>query len=105
MFDGLYKTDREKETFVSRFCGPDVLPHGERTLVAYYPKNPKDGDGQPVKVYCCALPARFYIVEALPSTNSVGEEIAGFTLSTGSSLDDWAAETAHQISQGMVALG
>lgn len=59
------------------------LKHGEWTLLQRFPKT-EGGDGQDAEVYVCAMPARFYKVVGLPSTNSDGDPVAPFTISTGS---------------------
>lgn len=91
----------DRAVFGANWCGPDVLTHAEDIVIARYPKR---GDGHDVEVTCCALPARFYEVRALPTTNSVGESKPGFTLSTGSGSEmaQWAHLTAKLIASGMV---
>lgn len=62
---------------------PNRFEHGEWHKVADIPKR-EGGDGNPSRIYECRMPARFYKLEVLDSTNSVGEPTNGFTLSTGS---------------------
>ena len=102
MFDYLYNAMLEDMTvFGDKWCGPARLEHGKDTLIAQYPKDPPDGDGYPVDVYCCAMPARFYKIVAHPSRNSVDESKNGFTIGTGSIDCEFVAQLAKSISQGM----
>ena len=86
----------------------DKLVHNragrEWTLIAKFPKHPKDGDGQDVRVYCSSLPAEFFLIEALETPNSVNELNKGFSLSTGSGQAKLIADMAQAISTGMLAL-
>lgn len=65
-----------------------------------------DGDGQPVEVYETSMPAKFYTVKALPSKNSVGAPIPGFTLGTGSgsAMRELAMRIAQATSEGMLGI-
>lgn len=83
-----------------------VSEHAKRdwTLIAKYPKTPKDGDGQDVEVYCAALPAAFFLIKALPTPNSMNEIKNGFQLSTGTGMEKLVDEMATAISAGMLAL-
>lgn len=99
---GLYKAyDDERTVFGSHWCGQEELPHGEDVLVAKYPKD-KDGDGQSVDVYCCAMPARFYRLVVASEPNSIGDDQEGFQITTGSSCHELAAKLAEAIAGGMV---
>ena len=100
----LYNTDRrDRADFGSAWCGPDTLTHGEDVVIARYPKG-KNSDGYNVTVTCCALPARCYSITAEPSPDSCGDPRPGFTLSTGSGVGAWVAETARLISEGMIGV-
>lgn len=103
----LYAPDaRDRSIFGERYDPPGEFRHGEAHRVAAYPKDPEDGDGQPVEVYETRLPARFYELRALPSTNSVGEPKPGWTLSTGSGdeMGELVAALAVAVTQGMVGV-
>lgn len=103
-FAFMYNTRHDdRAVFGANWCGPDVLPHAKDIVIARYPK-PDGGDGHDVEVTCCALPARFYEVRALPATNSVGDVKPGFTLATGSNnqMARWAHMTAKLIADGMI---
>lgn len=80
-----------------------TLKHCEDVLVAFYQKE-RNGDGRSVEVYCCALPARFYTIKAMPSVDSAGEELKPFEMSTGSGMARLAADIADAISKGMLGL-
>ena len=79
--------------------------HGVWELLKHVPKE-EGGDGQDVNVYVCAMPARFYKVEALPGSNSVGGPVQGFVLSTGSGseMERLALEIAEAAAGGMIAM-
>lgn len=104
IFGSMYDTDRESRIFGDAFCGPERLEAWEWTLVAKYPKDPEDGDGQDVEVYVSAGPARFFKIVALEGLNSIGGNLQGFSLATGSGCGEWAANTAKMISEGMLGL-
>jgi len=71
----------------------------ELVLIARYPRNPVNGDGQDVDVYCAAMPAEFFQIHALP-----GNGKPEFTLSTGSGMEKLVAEIAEAISEGMLGM-
>lgn len=77
---------------------------GDWTLIARYPKNPRDGDGQDVEVYCASLPAEFFLIRALETPNSVNDINSAFQLSTGSGVAELVAQIADAISRGMLGL-
>ena len=89
----------EIEAFGPAWCGPEQYDHAVEVLVAKYKG---EGDGQDVDVYCTALPARFYRIEALPGTNTVGEPVLPASLSTGSGMAQLAAKMAEAFSEGML---
>jgi hypothetical protein len=91
----------EAEAFGENFSFPKKYVHGEDIGCALYRKEPGN-DGQTVEVFCCALPARFYILKVLPGVNSCDEPKAGYTISTGSGQAELAAKIADAISQGML---
>lgn len=96
--------DSERMPFGEHWCGPDQFEPHKETLVATYPKNPPDGDGQSVNVYCTAAPARFYTIRTQAGEDSMGYPQPGFTLSTGSSEQNLAAAIAEAISKGMLGM-
>lgn len=101
VFDELYfPYDSEKNVFGNKWCGPKKYSHGQDILIAEYPKASEDG--QPVNVYCNAMPARFYTLKVKESNNSIGEPRASFEVSTGSSQVELAASIAEAISEGML---
>ena len=107
MFEMLYlPSEYDKQVFGNHWCLLDNAPlkHGVKTLIALYEKNPKDGDGQHVEVYCTALLATFYTVKVLDGINSSNQSRCGYSLSTGSSMAQLAADLAEAISEGMVGL-
>lgn len=103
--DSLYYADkRDAAIFGNDYCGPEAFKHGEWHLVARFAKDPADSDGQVAEVYECRLPARFFKLIALPDTNSVGEPVEGFSLSTGSGdeMGVLMRSLAKAVSAGMV---
>lgn len=102
MFNSMYQAYAdERSVFGSHWCGQEQLQHGEDVLVAKYPKD-KDGDGQSVDVFCCAMPARFYTLVVSPDPDSLGRHQEGYKISTGSSCHELAAKLAEAIAGGMV---
>lgn len=97
--DFLYKTERMSQFFGSAWCGPEKFEHGKETLVAAYLPGP---DGQGVSVFCTAMPAVFYKLVVSPGVTSASEVRPGYTVTTGSDMAHWAAQTAIAITQGMV---
>ena len=80
---------------------PQRLPYGEMCLVSQL-KN--QGDGHDVNIYEARMPARFYKIEALPARKYTGELKPGFSLSTGSGVEDLVEHIAVAISEGMLGL-
>lgn len=102
-FDSLYVPyPSEIAVFGQHWCGPVKYEHMKNVLVAKYQKESRDG--QTVHVYCCAAPARFYILKVKAGKNSVGRRQKAWELGTGSSADTMAAQIAEAISGGMLAL-
>lgn len=100
MIEFLYEaTHQDRAEFLGNWCGPDTFEHSKKMLVARYQGT---GDGQSVEVYCTAMPARFYALKVLPGKNSVGEDRQGYEITTGSDCQEWAAETAAMIAEGML---
>ena len=66
----------------------------------------RGGDGQPVEIDECRMPARFFRLRALASVNSVGEPIEAFTLVTGSGdkLGRLMLRLAKEIVDGCVGI-
>lgn len=106
MFETHYPPyDHEIKTFGDAWCGPEVYEHAKPHLVARY-ESPGDSDGQTVEIYCTPLPARFYEIRAIGGKNSVGEDVRGFSLGTGSGFEmaALAARTGEAIADGMLDL-
>lgn len=80
-----------------------VLNHAEDTLIARFPKDPPNGDGQPVEVYCSAWPAEFFEIRALKAKNSIGKTKKPFKITTGSGMSNLAREIAEAIAEGMLS--
>ena len=91
----LYETSDLKLLFGDKWCGPDTLKHGERTLIAVYPK--KSSVGEKAKVYCTALPAQFYTV-----ITKFGHEKCIFGTGSGDEMAALAKSMAEAISKGML---
>jgi len=91
----------EIQAFGENWCGPKTYQHGVEALVAEYPKQ-EGGDGQSTKVYCTALPARFYTIKVESEPNSIGLPQAAYQVSTGSSWSLQAALIAEAIADGML---
>lgn len=105
LFPELYKVGTAERLFwCQHWCGPERLEVWKKTLIAHYPKEPADGDGQNVEIYCTAAPARFYDVVVLPTPNSVGEVQPGVELITGSGQEELARVLAIAFSTGMIGL-
>jgi hypothetical protein len=107
MLDPLYSPyPEEVETFGAHWIGPAKYSHSEPVLIATYAKNPKDGDGQTVEIYCEAHPARFYCAKVLPGANSIGAIKRGCEIRTGSGMDSarLIADIAEAISTGMLGV-
>ena len=66
----------------------------EWELEKHYPKD-EGCDGQDARVLVWKAPAKFYKIEGLPSTNSIGEPVLPFFLSTGSGEE--VRDLAHRI--------
>ncbi len=96
--------DYEMAAFGPQWCGPDRYAHWEKTLVARYPKDTEEGDGQPCEVYCTAAPARFYTIKVLQADDSMGKSQSPWALAFGSGSHDLVATMAKAIAQGMVGL-
>lgn len=107
MNEFLYEiTQFNKMVFGDHFCGSERLEHATETLIAQYPKDPPDGDGQSVEVWCEACPARFYRLVVAAEPNSLGKPQKAFSLQTGSGdkCAKLAAAMAEAISIGMLGL-
>lgn len=107
LFGFLYE-DRAEDVavFEGHWCrvASDANPK-DWNLCARFEKVP-GSDGQSVEIYDSRWPARFYRLRALPDKNSIGAEVLGFTLSTGSGREmaELMVQLAKAISQGMVAM-
>jgi hypothetical protein len=105
IFEELYRPcESERKAFAGACCSfPETYPfYGEETLIAEYQKH--DGsDGQSVRVFCCALPARFYTLEVLAGQDSIGTEQKPYVVRTGSGAAALAAALASAIASGMIS--
>ncbi len=100
-FTDLYQArNPEIAAFGAAWCGPSRYEHGEDVLIARYSG---DGDGQPVEVYVCAMPARFYRIRVLAAVDYQGRAKAPWELATGSGMAVLAGEMAAAIAGGMLA--
>lgn len=100
MCDFLLKSDAsEIKPFGKRWCGPGKYDLGKRTLIAEYAKN-KNEEARHVKVFCTAMPARFYEIEVEEGKNSVKDLQKGYKISTSSGEAGIAAIIAEAISGG-----
>lgn len=98
----MYKPDdRDRSAFGERYKPPAEFPHDGWTQVAEY-ESGDNSDGQNVAVDESRMPARFFRLRVLPGPNSVGEMQPGYEVATGSGMEQWVAETAEQIAEGMV---
>lgn len=81
------------------------LKRGEWTLFKKFKKE-EGSDGQDAEVHVAACPARFYKVVGLPSSNSVGEPVAPFVMSTGSgnAMKNLACSIAEAAAAGMIGI-
>lgn len=72
-------------------------------LVAELPKVP-DSDGYDVQIYEMRCPPNFYRLVALPTKDSMGQERAGFAMSTGSgeAMARLIGQIAKAIARGML---
>jgi hypothetical protein len=93
----------EVTAFGENWCGPDQYEPWKDVLVARY-ESSYESDGQPVEVWGCAAPARFYRIKALQGRNSVGALLGPWELGTGSGMAEQAAMIAKAISEGMLVL-
>src|SRR5438105_10878099 len=107
LFEGDDERDRAIFEPIKQFHKPPKrFIHTGWQLVAELPKDPQDGDGQIARIYEERMPARFFKVEAVAGSNSVGEAKPGFALSTGSG-DEMGAlcvRIAQAIALGMLGL-
>lgn len=102
MFETLYTPFKEeREIFGKAWCGPAQYKHRKTHLIARYRAH---GDGQPVSVFCNALPARFYTVKARKGKDSMGEPVKPWTLTTGAGMGmaRLAKDMAEAASAGML---
>ncbi len=93
--------DEEIAAFNRNWIGPAKYESHKETLVARYDA---EGDGQPVEIYCTAMPARFYTLKALAGKNSIGKLIAPFEFMTGSGGEaaKLIAQMGKAIASGML---
>ncbi len=91
----------ERAAFGLHWCGPTRFTrHGPLVVVALYAGH---GDGQPVEVWCGAVPARFYEIRARPGANDT-RALPAWTLSTGTMDAALAHQIALAISEGVLTL-
>ena len=106
LFAGLYKSDprQDKKLFGDYYVGQDAdFSDREWHKVAFFPKT-EGSDGQPCEIWELRMPARFYKLKALESTNSVDEMVPAWALSTGSGMDMamLMIQLALKTAQGMI---
>src|SRR3990167_4274391 len=84
LFGPLYKPDARDRAIFGEYYVPEAEPfeHGAWHVVARIPKS--GGDGQPVEIDECRMPARFFRLRALADVDGGGRPRRGFALSTGS---------------------
>lgn len=99
--DGLLGREDGASFWGDAWCGPAVLPHWQETLIAKFTGT---GDGQDVEVYCTAAPARFYRINIIPGSNSIGEPMEGHVLTTGTGQEDLVKAIAIAYSEGMLGI-
>ena len=108
MFDSLYADNRLTRNplhEIDEFLRPPAtFRHGKWEEVARLPKNPPTGDGSECVIFECRLPARFYKLEILPGTTSVGERKAGWSITTGSGdeMGELIVRIAKAVTEGMI---
>jgi hypothetical protein len=105
-FHSLYDlSERDIEIFGDHLVDKHIhLEHAKETLIAKYPKQPSDGDGQDVEVYSVAFPAKLYIIKALKGVTSVNRNKRGFSLETSFGESKLSSKIAEAISTGMLGL-
>ena len=96
------------DTKIARLLGDNYMPekefnHYEDVKIATLLSD-NDDDGQDVIIYESRAPARFFKIKALDTPNSVGDIQKGFTLSTGSDVDQLAYDIAIAIHTGMLVV-
>lgn len=102
-FDELYKTDCDREQFGKDWVGPAELVFGIPAVAARYAKTCRDGYDSEIRVV--ALPARFYVVAAIPGANSVGEHRPGFSITTGGGVTvPFLIRLAKLVANGMIGV-
>ena len=106
LFGPLYTPDARDLAIFGEYYVPDAeqFEHGAWRVVARIPK--AGGDGQPVEIDECRMPARFFRIRALAATDGIGQHRAAFALSTGSgdAMGRLMMELGQAIAQGMVGL-
>ena len=94
----LYRVSHhETREWGSLWCGPEGLRHGEPTLIAKLVA--ESDDGYDVEVFCTAMPARFYRIDAISSDGKRR------CLETGSGMAEYARATAFHLARGMLQIG
>ncbi len=78
----------DMKPFGSNWVGPTTFPHGEWVLVGEY-----KSERRSAKVYCSAMPARFYKVEC-----------GDLVLTTGSDMAELAWEIAKALADNMLGV-
>lgn len=102
MLDELFEPyASELEAFGEYWCGPEKYVEWVKHLIAMY--DPQEG-GARVEVYCEAAPARFYTIKVFARKDYEGKQHPAYTLSTGSSQHQLAADIARAISEGMLVM-
>lgn len=101
--DDPLRSELAKHRLAQCYKPPKKFEHGKDTLVVSIPKV-ENGDGHPVEIWECRMPATFYRVRVLPSKNSCNEAKPGFELSTGSGeeMGRLSVNIALAVSEGML---
>lgn len=102
--DWMYEPDqRDRDIFGEIYNPPHKFRHGKWEEIARL-EQPEDSDGNPVTIYECRYPARFFKLVVHPSQNSIGEPSQGYEITTGSGneMGALAVQLARQIADGMI---
>jgi len=101
-----YKTAPGDGGKLKNYNPPERFNHAKEYLVAHYPKDPPDGDGQSCDIYELRMPARFYRLVVHPDPDSIGRPGLPVQISTGSGpeMRNLLASLAEGISEGMICV-
>jgi hypothetical protein len=103
---GMYDPDERDRAIFGEYYAPEVeeFEHAAWHMVARIPKT--GGDGQPVEIDECRMPARFFRLRALPDVAGSGRPRPAFALTTGSGdeMGQLMVTLGRVIAAGMVGL-